>query len=79
MDYSTGEKVKQVALSIEGMACHGCAEIGKNNLLKKRGIVKAGVSYQKSSAIVWYDTSIIDKEEIVKAIPEPYKASVIDE
>lgn len=76
---SASENVKQVTLGIEGMTCPGCTEIVKNNLLKKRGIVKAEVSYQKSSAIVWYDSSIIDKEEIVKAIPEPYKASVINE
>ncbi len=76
---SASENVKQVTLSIEGMTCSGCAEIVKNNLLKNQGIVKAEVSYLKSSAIVWYDSSIIDTEEIVKAIPEPYKASVINE
>ncbi len=73
------ENVKQITLSIEGMTCSGCAEIVRNSLLKNRGILKAEVSYLKSSAVVWYDSSITDKEEIVTAIPKPYKASVINE
>jgi mercuric ion transport protein len=76
---SASENVKQVTLSIESMTCSGCAEIVKNSLLKKRGILKAEVSYLKSSAVVWYDSSIIDKEEIVTAIPKPYIASLINE
>ncbi len=72
------ENVKQLTLSIEGMTCPSCAEIVENSLVKKHGIIKADVSYEKASAVVWYDPNIIEKEEIVKAVPKPYKAYIIE-
>ena len=55
--------VEQLTLSIEGMTCIGCAEIVENSLVKKQGIIKAEVSYEKASAVVWYDPNIIKKKK----------------
>ena len=76
---SASPDVKQVSLGIEGMTCPGCADIVENSMLKKQGILKAEVSYEEASAVVWYDPGMIDEDEIVKTVPKPYKAYIINE
>ena len=70
---------KQVSLGIDGLTCPGCSGLVENSLLKKQGILRAEVSYEEASAVVWYDPGMINEDEIVKAVPEPYKAYIINE
>ena len=51
----------------------------ENKLLNKKVILRAEVGYEEAFVVVWYDPGMINEEEIVEAVPKPYKAYIIDE
>lgn len=49
---------------IEGMTCAGCESRIESKLLQTRGIVSAKVSYAKGTAVVKYESDIINLQQI---------------
>ena len=67
----------QVAITISGMHCGGCATGIRAMLERTDGVLKAEVSYEERRALVEYDASKTSPERIVAAIEKMgYKAQV---
>jgi copper chaperone CopZ len=60
--------VKTTEFKIDGMTCTGCEEHVNHELNKLTGIINTMVSYESGNAIVKFDHSQTDNEEIGKAI-----------
>lgn len=60
--------IQSVEFKISGMTCTGCEALVKHELNKLEGIIEVLVSYEKRNAIVKYDQSKTNAEEIEKAI-----------
>lgn len=68
---------ERVVVAIEGMVCDNCARGIKAMLKRTPGVTAAEVSFEKSEAVVDYDTERTSREKIVEAIAKMgYKASV---
>jgi len=68
---------KQLKLKIDGMTCEGCAVAIESALEKVDGIIKADVSYDNGTAVIIYNPSVINPQQIVDSVPEPYLAKII--
>ena len=60
--------IKTTEFKIDGMTCTGCEEHLNHELNKLTGIINTIVSYEGGNAIVKFDHSQTDNEEIEKAI-----------
>mgnify|MGYP000618267991 CR=1 FL=1 len=60
--------IKTTEFKIDGMTCTGCEEHVNHELNKLTGIINTIVSYEGGNAIVKFDHSQTDNEEIEKAI-----------
>ena len=68
-------KIQKVEFIIKGMTCSACEYHIKTEVNKLKGIVEVLVSYEKGKAIVGFDNTKLDIEEIEKAINSTgYKA-----
>ena len=70
--------IQTAEFKINGMTCTGCEEHVKQEVNKLTGIMQTTVSYENGNAIIEFDQSQTDIEEIEKAI-EKTGYSVIDE
>jgi len=61
-------KIRQ--LSIDGMTCVNCQSRIERKLNKIEGVEKAEVHYDKGTAVVTYDSAIVQIESIIAAIEE---------
>lgn len=61
-------KIATTEFKIEGMTCSGCEEHVNHEVNKLPGIFKTTVSYESGSAIVEFDPSKTDNEELENAI-----------
>ena len=60
--------IKTTEFKIDGMTCTGCEEHVNHELNKLTGIINTIVSYEDGNAIVKFDHSQTDNEEIEKSI-----------
>lgn len=60
--------IQTAEFMIEGMTCSGCEEYVNHEVKKLIGIVKTTVSYENGNAIVAFDQTQTDIDEIEKAI-----------
>ena len=60
--------IQTAEFMIEGMTCSGCEEHVNHEVKKLIGIVKTTVSYENGNAIVAFDQTQTDIDEIEKAI-----------
>jgi len=67
---SDSTKLKTLNLTIEGMACTGCAGRCRQVLLDLGGIRKVGVSYEKGEATIRYHPDSIGENGIIQRIEE---------
>ena len=61
-------KTESVEFSIKGMTCDACEEHVNVEINKLSGIVNSNVSYAKHNAIVQFDPTKTNSEQITKAI-----------
>jgi len=61
---------KEYKVSISGLICPQCEDEVEDALIQTKGIIKADVSYFKSSATVTYDPDIINDESINTSISD---------
>jgi Cu+-exporting ATPase len=75
---SSVEKNKRVSLSITGMHCASCSSIIERTLKKIPGVGSASVNFGSEKALVIYDESVVNLENIIKAIKKAgYAANLI--
>jgi copper chaperone CopZ len=65
-------------LEIEGMDCRGCAKGLEATLARLDGVKKAVVEYEKSRALIEYDSTAITPEKLLKAAEETGFKALID-
>ncbi len=75
----TGNSLKQLKLKIDGMTCEGCAVAIESALEKVDGIIDADVSYDNGTAVIIYNPSVINPQQIIDSVPEPYLAKIISD
>lgn len=61
---------KKVNLPIKGMTCVSCAQTIEKNLNKKKGVMKAAVNFASQTAIVSYDSALVEVEDVEKVIED---------
>lgn len=77
-DLVPAAKTKTVTFNVKGMTCGGCVIGVRKVLTRLRGVSKADVSYEKSSAVVTYDPATVTVQQMVSAIKTlGYTATVI--
>jgi len=54
--------------SVTGMTCPGCENTIKKQLVELDGVDSIYASFENKKVIVWVDTSLADKNDMVKAI-----------
>lgn len=70
--------MKTVTLKVEGMTCGGCVYGVRKVLTRLRGVSKADVTYEQSSAVVTYDPAAVTVAKMVAAIKTlGYTATVV--
>lgn len=76
----SNENVKTVKLKITGMTCAGCSNNVSNALKNVDGVIEQSVEYPGNVAIIKYDATKTNPDELIKAIEEAgYKAEIIKE
>ncbi len=71
---------KTVIIPVTGMTCTGCEMLVEEELSKVEGIIKAKASHADKNAIVQFDDSKVDLDNIIEAINRTnYKATRPDE
>ena len=65
---SAGSIIQKTVFTISGMTCSGCEEHVNHEVNKLTGILNTTVSYKNGNAIVEFDQSKTDIEEIERAI-----------
>ena len=70
----------QVRLNIEGMTCGSCALTARIVLERTPGVFDADVSYEESTATVWYDDAVTSVADVIARLEEftGYKATVAE-
>ena len=71
------DSLKQLRLKIDGMTCEGCAVAIGSTLKNVRGVIDAKVSYDNGTAIIIYNPSVINPQQIVDSVPKPYLAKIV--
>ena len=72
--------MKTINLQISGMHCASCSTIIERALKKQQGVKEAVVNFSTENASVEFDESIINEQELIKAIEaKGYKAEILTE
>lgn len=67
----------EAELNIEGMHCDSCAVDIKETLEETAGVFKADVTFQRKTAIVAYDETVVQESALLKRIQDlGYTATV---
>ena len=71
----------QVRLNITGMTCGSCALTARIVLERTPGVLEAEVSYEESTATVWYDDAVTSAADVIARLEEftGYKATVAED
>ena len=71
----------QVRLNIEGMTCGSCALTARIVLERTPGVFNADVSYEESTATVWYDDAVTSPADVIAQLRKytGYEASVAED
>ncbi|HET6568636.1 MAG TPA: heavy metal translocating P-type ATPase, partial [Rhodothermales bacterium] len=67
-ELEAAEKVRRVALPVEGMECAACAVRIEKKLSKQGGVARAAVNYATHDAVVEYDPAATNVSDLVKTI-----------
>jgi Cu+-exporting ATPase len=68
------------SLSLFGMHCSSCAGVIEKSLKKVEGVTDAKVNFAAEKAMVLYDATTVDIEELIEAVEKTgYKAMVVNE
>lgn len=59
-----------VILDIEGMDCKGCAKGLEATLARLDGVKKAGVEFERSRAVIEFDSTKINSEQLIASVDE---------
>jgi copper chaperone CopZ len=62
------QNIKIVEFTINGMTCSGCVNEVNHEVNKLQGIIKTVVSYENGNAVIEFDDTKTDIDEIEKAI-----------
>ena len=62
------QNIKIVEFTIKGMTCSGCVNEVNHEVNKLQGIIKTVVSYENGNAVIEFDDTKTDIDEIEKAI-----------
>ena len=62
--------MEKTNLKISGMTCGGCVSSVNRVLSALNGVVKAEVSLEKQDAMVDYDASKVNREQLKRAVTE---------
>ncbi len=65
-----GAQVAVAQLTVEGMHCSSCAALIEETLDEREGVTAAAVDLDSARAVVEYDPSALDVEDIRAAIAE---------
>ncbi len=68
--YSVAGVKKKAILKISGMSCASCAQKIEKNLNKEKGVAEAVVNFASQTAIVSYDSVIVNVEDIEQVIKD---------
>ena len=71
----------QVRLNITGMTCGSCALTARIVLERTPGVFDADVSYEESTATVWYDDAVTSPADVIARLREHtgYEAEVAED
>lgn len=71
----------QVRLHITGMTCGSCALTARIVLERTPGVFDAEVSYEESTATVWYDDAVTSAADVIARLREytGYEARVAED
>ena len=73
------EQESTYEINIAGMTCTGCEEHVKLEISKLSGISRLEVSYEKANAVVTFDESKTDIEEVKAAVDKTgYKVESVN-
>jgi mercuric ion transport protein len=64
----SASNIKTIEFVIDGMTCSGCAEMVNFEVNKLEGIISSNASYENSNAVVEFDVTKTNEQEIEKAI-----------
>lgn len=60
--------IKTIKLKVDDIVCTGCAEDMETVLLDQDGILEANVSFADDLIQIQYDTSMIERAAVIKAV-----------
>jgi copper chaperone CopZ len=76
MDVPTGQSAR-ITIKVSGMTCRGCAEGLKRALERTPGVESADVRFERSDAVVEYNTARVTLDQITETIRQAgYKPSL---
>jgi copper chaperone CopZ len=67
---TSGAQIAVTQLTVEGMHCGSCAALIEETLNEREGVTAAVVDLDSARAVIEYDPSTLDVEEIRAAIVE---------
>ena len=67
---ATGARIAVAQLTVEGMHCGSCVALIEETLNEREGVTAALVDLDSAHAVIEYDPSTLDVEEIRAAIAE---------
>ena len=67
---TAGARIAVAQLTVEGMHCGSCVALIEETLSEREGVTAALVDLDSSRAVIEYDPSALDVEEIRAAIAE---------
>lgn len=71
---------QRVSLSLSGMHCASCAGLIEKSIKKVNGVQKASVNFAAEKAIIDYDQSLANTDQLVAAVKKAgYTAEVVNE
>ncbi len=77
-DPSAGSPAAQAELRVEGMHCGSCVALVEESLVELSGVASATVDLESARAVVEYDPSRVDPEQLRAAIVEVgYTAAMV--
>ncbi len=68
--YDVVLRSEKLSLKIGGMTCTSCAQTIEKNLNKKKGVMKAAVNFASQTAMVSYDSALVEVEDVEKVIED---------
>ena len=75
----SSETLRHAVLNIEGMYCASCGPGLARMFLEMDSVLTAKVSNKKDNGEIIYDASKTTVEHLISMLPEPYKATIVED